>query len=154
MTTLVKYKTVALTSWRSMVRVHYRPPRFAFGYAWRSQDGDDLKRSSARHSPQGDHGLEQFGEVMIYRRDKEIISLFKDELSKKLQRPVEAILDKGLSVYDFAYSKEVKLKFPDDSTAHFKYAFAVWKEDRGTIAVFTEHCGYHVFPGHDLKVIE
>ncbi len=40
----------------------------------------------------------------------------------------------------------VKLRFPDDSHAVFEYAFYVVDEEREELAVFTEHCGYHVFP--------
>ncbi len=42
------------------------------------------------------------------------------------------------------------LEFPDASTARFAYAYCVHDEERGELAVFTEHCGYHVFPVVDL----
>ncbi|MFC1834097.1 hypothetical protein ACFL2Q_05100 [Thermodesulfobacteriota bacterium] len=45
----------------------------------------------------------------------------------------------------------VHLKFPDGSYAFFEYAFCVEYEERQELAVFTEHCGYHVFPLPDLQ---
>lgn len=39
----------------------------------------------------------------------------------------------------------VKLKFDDGSYALFEYAFYAVDEERNELAVFTEHCGYHIF---------
>ncbi len=45
----------------------------------------------------------------------------------------------------------VKLTFPDDSHALFEHAFYAVDEDRQELAVFTEHCGYHVFRLTELR---
>ncbi len=45
----------------------------------------------------------------------------------------------------------VKLRFPDNSYALFEYAFYAKDEQRKELAVFTEHCGYYVFPLADLQ---
>lgn len=34
----------------------------------------------------------------------------------------------------------------------FERAFHIVSEAKRAIAVFTEHCGHHVFPYHDAKV--
>ncbi len=49
-----------------------------------------------------------------------------------------------LGVKDF--NGFVKIRFPDGSSVLFEYAFYAVDEDRKELAVFTEHCGYHVFP--------
>ena len=54
-----------------------------------------------------------------------------------------------LSAQDF--NGCVKLTFPDDSYALFEFAFYAVDEEREELAVFTEHCGYHVFPLVDLQ---
>ncbi len=61
-----------------------------------------------------------------------------------------------LSAYDFPSGQTVAIRFPDESSVHFRHAFAIADEDRGMVAVFTEHCGYHVFPLIDarLKIVE
>jgi hypothetical protein len=46
----------------------------------------------------------------------------------------------------------VRLRFPDGSAALFLYSFVLTDEARGELAVFTEHCGYHVFPLEDTTV--
>jgi hypothetical protein len=46
---------------------------------------------------------------------------------------------------DFSVVEDVVLEFEDGSTARFRYAFYEVDEERREIAVFTEHCGYHVF---------
>ncbi len=50
----------------------------------------------------------------------------------------------GLSAADFP-SNGVRVQFADGSYALFRYAFVVHDDDRGEVAVFTEHCGYYVF---------
>jgi hypothetical protein len=57
-----------------------------------------------------------------------------------------------LSAADFPSGQAVRLDFPDGSFAHFEYAFFIEDPARRLIAVFTEHCGYHVFPSPDLSV--
>lgn len=52
--------------------------------------------------------------------------------------------DGKLSAYDFDGSV-VLLNFEDGSNARFNYAFYVLDSDRNELAVFTEHCGYHVY---------
>ena len=42
----------------------------------------------------------------------------------------------------------------DESKVEFKFAFALVSEDMKAIAVFTEHCGHHVFPYHEAKVYQ
>jgi hypothetical protein len=49
-----------------------------------------------------------------------------------------------LSVKDFGCTKVV-LRFVDGSWAFFEYAFFAIDQQRSELAVFTEHCGYHVF---------
>ena len=46
----------------------------------------------------------------------------------------------------------LRICFPDDSDARFRYAFAIRADEWGEVAVFTEHCGYHVFPGTETTV--
>jgi len=40
----------------------------------------------------------------------------------------------------------------DGSEVRFSYAFHVVSEVRRTIAVFTEHCGHHLYPYHEAKI--
>jgi len=47
---------------------------------------------------------------------------------------------------------KLRIELMDGSAAEFEYAFHVTSEEDGSIAVFTEHCGHHVFPSHDAKV--
>jgi hypothetical protein len=51
-----------------------------------------------------------------------------------------------LSAHDFRGDQSVQLTFDDGSFALFRYAFAVLDEAGERCMVFTEHCGYHVFP--------
>ena len=42
----------------------------------------------------------------------------------------------------------------DGSTAEFRWAFAIISETERAVAIFTEHCGYHVFPLHEAKIFQ
>ena len=56
------------------------------------------------------------------------------------------------STVDFPCGQSVFIRFPDGSHALFRYAFAIVDETAGEVAVFTEHCGYHVFPAGEAEV--
>jgi hypothetical protein len=38
------------------------------------------------------------------------------------------------------------ITFEDDSKVEFKYAFVIQAPEMREVGVFTEHCGYHIFP--------
>ncbi len=57
-----------------------------------------------------------------------------------------------LSAGDFRSDQSVIIRFPDGSHVLFRYAFALKDELAGEVAVFTEHCGYHVFPLGEAEV--
>ena len=68
----------------------------------------------------------------------------------------------GCTAADFRANPAKHLNYPvqrlrvelmDGSVAEFKYAFALVSEKRKAIAVFTEHCGHHVFPYHEARVL-
>ncbi len=52
---------------------------------------------------------------------------------------------KRLSVYDFSDNLNLKISFHDGSKAFFNDAFYWIYEEHKEVAVFTEHCGYHIF---------
>ena len=67
----------------------------------------------------------------------------------------------GVPLAEFLKKPERHLNFPietvridlmDGSRVEFKYAFVLLAEEWKAIAVFTEHCGHHVFPFHEAKV--
>ena len=57
-----------------------------------------------------------------------------------------------LLAFDFPSGCSVRLDFPDGSMAIFRYAFHLDDPELRETAVFTEHCGYHVFPRGELKI--
>lgn len=78
--------------------------------------------------------------------NREILEQVSDELSLKLGRPAEEIKQRGLSVYDFTSNDKVEVLLEDGSSVNLKYAFYVECPEKGVIAVFSEHCGYYLFP--------
>jgi len=57
-----------------------------------------------------------------------------------------------LSAYEFQH--DLKLAFEDCSFVFLKYAFCLQDEALDELAVFTEHCGYHIFPLEETQVEE
>ena len=54
-----------------------------------------------------------------------------------------------LSASDIPVESVVRIEFEDDSKVEFKYAFAIEAAEFKEVAVFTEHCGYHLFQLHE-----
>lgn len=54
-----------------------------------------------------------------------------------------------LSATDFSSAASVIIRFEDGSHVEFKYAFVIKAPEFREVAVFTEHCGYHLFPLYD-----
>jgi len=59
-----------------------------------------------------------------------------------------------LSASDFQFN--LKINFEDSSFAFFHYAFYLLDRELNEVAVFTEHCGYHIFPleGTQIELLE
>ncbi|WP_303312556.1 hypothetical protein [Hymenobacter sp. BT730] len=60
-----------------------------------------------------------------------------------------------LGASDFPLDSIVRIQFEDASNVEFHYAFVIEAPELREVAVFTEHCGYHLFPlyeGLDLSV--
>jgi hypothetical protein len=47
----------------------------------------------------------------------------------------------------------VRVELMDQSVVEFKNALFVVSDPKRAIAVFTEHCGHHVLPYHDAKIL-
>ena len=73
-----------------------------------------------------------------------------------MQRLEQFVLEKSggksrrPSATDFSHA--VELKFPDGSLARFRFAFHLLDAERNEVAVFTEHCGYHIFPAESVEI--
>jgi hypothetical protein len=81
-----------------------------------------------------------------------IVSSWVNELSAKLGRSSEMILERGLNAGDFSVRNAVEIKFDDGSHATFRYAFFVQNDQTRRVVVFTEHCGYHEFHSGGLEI--
>lgn len=58
----------------------------------------------------------------------------------------------SLGADNFPRDSCVSVRFPDGSEAKFRYAFFIQAPEWQEVAVFTEHCGYHIFPLIDLRI--
>lgn len=43
-------------------------------------------------------------------------------------------------------NQHLRITFDDGSYVFFRYAFCLTDSEANEIAIFTEHCGYHIFP--------
>lgn len=79
------------------------------------------------------------------RPTREVLIDWAPELSLKLGRPVDVILSRGLSGYDFNAAASVEIRDPAGMTTRVELAFAVIRPGQNLAAVFSEHCGYMEF---------
>lgn len=84
---------------------------------------------------------------------RELAGKWADLLSSELNRPAADIRAHGLRATDFPAGHALRLEFADGSRILFKYAVYAVDEQLGTLAVFTEHCGYHEFPAGGTTVV-
>jgi hypothetical protein len=75
-----------------------------------------------------------------------VIKKFYDRLPKHWQKYIK---EKGWFYLD-QFDRSVSISYDDGSHMFFNCAFAVHDEARDELAVFTEHCGYHVFQASHL----
>lgn len=76
-------------------------------------------------------------------KHKDLPQRWKDRIEDYLQK--QSSKYKELSAYDFSLNLNTKITFDDGSNAFFKDSF-YWIDDQSKeFAVFTEHCGYHLF---------
>ena len=74
------------------------------------------------------------------------------DLPERWQRKLQAHLlkigneDAVLSAFDFPLNSTTCITFEDGSKVAFRYAFIIEAPELREIGLFTEHCGYHVFP--------
>ena len=88
------------------------------------------------------------------RINQYLVEEWKDLLAVKLGRPASIISENGLSATDFSCSQKVVLRRPHELNCTFENAFSVIDKEKGKVAVFTEHCGYHIFYLYRMKVTE
>ena len=84
---------------------------------------------------------------------REMIADWAPELSTKLGRPVDVILDKGLGALDFGASSSVEIRHPGGMTTRIELAFALIRPEQNIAAVFSEHCGYLEFDLREDSVV-
>jgi hypothetical protein len=83
---------------------------------------------------------------------EEVLQEWAVEVSSAVGRSVADIRSKGLGASDFPTDRDLRITLMDGSFVQFHYALAVPSKNKRAIAVFTEHCGYHVFPDHEAVV--
>ena len=84
-----------------------------------------------------------------------ILNGWVTELAFQLNVSQNELLDRGISATAFS-GGSLEIVFPDGSRSSFEFAFYLDSFERDAIAVFTEHCGYHIYPryGLEIKTIE
>jgi len=76
---------------------------------------------------------------------------------ERWQQQFDTFLDENISgehrdLGSFNFRHSVFIRFPDGSHVMFRYAFYLIDRNLNEIAVFTEHCGYHIFPIFDTEI--
>lgn len=74
-------------------------------------------------------------------------------LAIHLGRSVEEIQSNGLQASDFPPAGDLEVRLADGSRMTFKNAFSLVDPTSYSIAVFSEHCGHHVFPYHEATIV-
>ena len=87
----------------------------------------------------------------VNRFSSELEREWSVELAKHFGQDVESFLVDPTRFMQYPI-EVVRVELMDGSHVEFKYAFALVSEELRAIAVFTEHCGHHVYPYHEARV--
>lgn len=82
---------------------------------------------------------------------RQIERAWAHELAHHYGRQPEEVDEQARPWFDFP-AGVLRIELMDDSKVLFNRAIFIVSESRRAIAVFTEHCGHHVFPYHEAKV--
>lgn len=81
-------------------------------------------------------------------KQKDLLQRWQD----KLQNHLIKIGSKYKELSADAFQHDLSIEFTDRSNAFFYSAFYWIDEEAKEVTVFTEHCGYHIFPLIDTKL--
>ena len=87
----------------------------------------------------------------VPRLAQQIEHEWADELAAYFNRPKEQVLAPMRPWFDYPPGR-VRIELMDGSCVEFKYCVFIVSEAKQAIAVFTEHCGNHIFPFHEATV--
>jgi hypothetical protein len=87
----------------------------------------------------------------VPRLAAQIANEWSDELGAHLGCPSGDVRERPEAVMRFPL-ETVRMELMDGSAVEFRCAFFIVSKTKKAVAVFTEHCGYHVFPYHEAKV--
>jgi hypothetical protein len=82
---------------------------------------------------------------------KQIEAAWATEIAAHFGRSTDDVLQEVRPWFNFP-SGQLRLELMDGSIVQFNWAFHISSEAKRAIAVFTEHCGNHVFPYHEVKI--
>lgn len=80
------------------------------------------------------------------RIGQDLLTRYAEAVAVKVDREVSAVQQGGLSARDF--QDTLHFEFADHSHATFHFAFFIHDSQARALAVFTEHCGFFLFPDH------
>ncbi|UOQ74172.1 hypothetical protein [Hymenobacter cellulosilyticus] len=78
-------------------------------------------------------------------RHEDLPERWKTKLQEYLKARGSTESDR-LGASDFPLNRIVRIQFEDGSHVEFRHAFVIEAPELREVAVFTEHCGYHLFP--------
>jgi hypothetical protein len=87
----------------------------------------------------------------VPRHSKTVITEWADDLASRFGCSAQVVQGQSVQWLSFP-SETVRIELMDESCIEFKYSFHLVNEGKRSIAVFTEHCGHHVFPYHEARV--
>jgi hypothetical protein len=82
---------------------------------------------------------------------RQLETYWASEIAAHFGRSVDDVLQEVRPWFDFP-GGQLRIELMDGSVVQFEWAFHIASEAKRAIAVFTEHCGHHVFPYHEAKV--
>ena len=87
----------------------------------------------------------------VYSLATQIETEWAAELASHFGRTVDEVRHPVRPWFDFPQGR-LRIELMDGSDIQFAWAFHIVSESKRTIAVFTEHCGHHLYPFHEARI--
>lgn len=92
------------------------------------------------------------GMFPVPRLAEQLVQEWAAELAAHFEVPVDQFRANPTRFMAYPAGK-LRIELMDESVVEFQWAFHIHSAAKKAIAVFTEHCGHHVYPHHKARVM-
>ena len=91
--------------------------------------------------------------LWITRHSHEVIDSWQKELCMHFGCSEQEFAEREFKLRLHDFTSTVRIELADSSLCEFYHAFVLVSSEKQSVAIFTEHCGHHVFTMLDTRIM-